>query len=128
MLERGTGLNQSCPSKAGLPSALSLLSLSHDACAGLAARMSTQMRREREEQRRLQEEEADFERVMSLNLGPMNSLDGEQEVRMAHLPWDAIAHHLDAKAILTPCHALSYHYHAMLWAAALLDIAAEDGS
>ena len=74
--------------------ALSALSLSHAACAGLAARMSTQMRREREEQRRLQEEEADFERVMSLNLGPMNSLDGEQEVSLTHPPWDATACHL----------------------------------
>ena len=49
-------------------------------CAGLAARMSTQMRREREEQQRLMQEEADFERIMSLNLGPMKSLDDEQEV------------------------------------------------
>ena len=42
--------------------------------------MSTQMKREREEQRRLVQEELDFERIMSLNLGPMNSLDDEQEV------------------------------------------------
>ena len=49
-------------------------------CAGLAARMSTQMRREREEQQRLMQEEVDFERIMSLNLGPMKSLDSEQEV------------------------------------------------
>ena len=48
--------------------------------SGLAARMSTQMKREREEQRRLVQEELDFERIMSLNLGPMNSLDDEQEV------------------------------------------------
>lgn len=65
---------------------MSPLSMAHgsDDCnsaAGLAARMSTQMRREREEQRRLLQEEADFERIMSLNLGPMNSLDAEQEVR-----------------------------------------------
>ena len=39
------------------------------------------MRREREEQRRLLQEEIDFERIMSFNLGPMNSLDAEQEVR-----------------------------------------------
>ncbi len=42
--------------------------------------MSTQMRREREEQQRLMQEEVDFERIMSLNLGPMNSLEDEQEV------------------------------------------------
>ena len=42
--------------------------------------MSTQMQREREEQRRLVQEEVDFERIMSLNLGPMKSLDNEQEV------------------------------------------------
>ena len=54
--------------------------------AGLAARMSTQMRREREEQRRLMQEEADFERIMSFNLGPLNSLDAEQEVRGHHMP------------------------------------------
>ena len=49
-------------------------------CAGLAARMSTQMRREREEQQRLVQEELEFERIMSVNLGPMKSLDDEQEV------------------------------------------------
>jgi len=38
------------------------------------------MKREREEQRRLVQEELDFERIMSLNLGPMNSLDDGQEV------------------------------------------------
>lgn len=56
------------------------------AAVGLAARMSTQMRREREEQRRLMQEEADFERIMSFNLGPMNSLDAEQEVRGPNIP------------------------------------------
>lgn len=40
------------------------------------------MARERAEQQRLVEEEHDFERIMSLNLGPMHSLDDDQEVRV----------------------------------------------
>ena len=75
-----------CPSRLAASCSTSVSSPRHDACAGLAARMSTQMARERAEQRRLREEEADFERVMSLNLGPMNSLDGEQEVSLASHP------------------------------------------
>ena len=85
--------------------ALPAVPLSHGACAGLAARMSTQMRREREEQRRLQEEEADFERVMSLNLGPMNSLDGEQEVWPAHY---SEMQHLDEALDDSSCYVLPY--------------------
>ena len=84
--------------------------------------MSTQMRREREEQRRLQEEEADFERVMSLNLGPMNSLDGEQEVSLAHPPWDATAHYLAGKLHHTPCCASPHR--STPWPASLWGIAA----
>lgn len=125
MLERGPWLSPLCCSRLQLQSALSLLSLSRAACAGLAARMSTQMRREREEQRRLQEEEADFERVMSLNLGPMNSLDGEQEVSLDYPPWNAIAHHTDEGLHHTPCCASPHR--STPWPASLWGIAAECG-
>lgn len=49
--------------------------------AGLAARMSTQLMRERQEQERLAAEEMDFERIMGWGLGPMDALDKEQDVR-----------------------------------------------
>ncbi len=48
--------------------------------AGLAARMSTQLTRERQEQERLAAEEMDFERIMGWGLGPMDALDQQQEV------------------------------------------------
>ena len=48
--------------------------------AGLAARMSTQLARERAEETRLAEEETDFERIVSMGLGPLDALDEEQEV------------------------------------------------
>lgn len=48
--------------------------------AGLAARMSTQLMRERQEQERLAAEEMDFERIMGWGLGPMDALDKEQDV------------------------------------------------
>ncbi|BDA43750.1 probable chaperone protein DnaJ at C-terminar half [Coccomyxa sp. Obi] len=47
--------------------------------AGLAARMSTQLMRERQEQERLAAEEIDFERIMGWGLGPMDALDEQQE-------------------------------------------------
>ncbi|KAK9915278.1 hypothetical protein WJX75_007018 [Coccomyxa subellipsoidea] len=47
--------------------------------AGLAARMSTQLMRERQEQERLAAEEMDFERIMGWGLGPMDALDKEQD-------------------------------------------------
>ena len=50
------------------------------ACSGLLARMSTQLAREREEYARLAEEETDFERIVSMGLGPLDALDPEQEV------------------------------------------------
>lgn len=50
--------------------------------AGLAARMSTQLMRERQEQERLAAEEMDFERIMGFGLGPMDALNQEQEVHM----------------------------------------------
>jgi hypothetical protein len=46
--------------------------------------MSTQLSRERHEQERLVAEEMDFERFMSMGLGPLDTVDGEQEV------WDII--------------------------------------
>ena len=45
--------------------------------------MSTQLAREREENARLAEEETDFERIVSMGLGPLDALDPEQEVRPA---------------------------------------------
>ena len=42
--------------------------------------MSTQLARERAEEARLAEEETDFERIVSLGLGPLDALDEEQEV------------------------------------------------
>ena len=42
--------------------------------------MSTQLARERAEEARLAEEETDFERIVSMGLGPLDALDEEQEV------------------------------------------------
>lgn len=42
--------------------------------------MSTQLRRERQEQERLVAEEMDFERFMSMGLGPLDTVQDEQEV------------------------------------------------
>ena len=50
------------------------------AIPGLLARMSTQLAREREEYARLAEEETDFERIVSMGLGPLDALDPDQEV------------------------------------------------
>ena len=49
--------------------------------------MSTQLAREREENARLAEEETDFERIVSMGLGPLDALDPEQEVRPAMAGW-----------------------------------------
>ena len=63
-------------------SASALVTMVCAACGapGLLARMSTQLAREREESARLAEEETDFERIVSMGLGPLDALDPEQEV------------------------------------------------
>ncbi len=57
-------------------------------CAGLAARMSTQLQRGSEEEARLRDEEQDYERFMASSLGSLDAADDEQEVPPA---WPRVA-------------------------------------
>eukprot|EP00884_Botryococcus_braunii_P003386 jgi/Botrbrau1/13048/Bobra.0187s0010.1 len=55
--------------------------------AGLAARMSAIMLREMEEEKRVVQEDSDFERFMGMGVGPLDALDEQQEALRVVAEW-----------------------------------------
>lgn len=53
---------------------------------GLAARMSVLLLREYEEEKRIVEEDSEFERFMAFGVGPLDALDDQQEVLLPPPP------------------------------------------